>query len=773
MPSFDITIWQAPGRRGIGDNPSGFIKAVAIKPGDTAALAAAVEFDNCPGLYKGGYRTGENFQKANCILADIDNTHSDDPAKWRDHNDVIAAMPGVAFYWYPSRNNMKEKDGRSPRPKEHYIFPTEFITDVKEYAALMERLIAAFPELYFDGIVKSPAQLNFGVESPQVIYTPGTMNLTEFMRNFRSNPSESNAAKIRRILAEDLPIPEGERDNTLNVGALCLIKRYGGDTEDARQEYEKLVSLCEGELDPGQSEKCYKSALGKFEKDIKNNPDYDPDKYFLDAQSDFNLKPADLTDVGEALILARECGDCLRHSPATNYIVYSGQVWEENAARARGCLHDLTERQLAENMPAYIAASKTLERAEEAVQAAKQGGSDADKLKATRTLAVAKKNYAPIMAYQSFILKRRNSKEISGVMKEAQTPLEISVSALDANGFILNTPGGEIDLRTGEIKPHNPESYHTKITAVAPSNEGADIWQDFIRVITCNRPDLAKYLQLTTGEELIGRVFCENLIIAYGGGKNGKSTYYNTKARILGDYAGQISAETLTTGRKNGKNWELAELRGKRLIVAPELEEGTRLDAAFVKKICSTDKILGEQKYKTPFTFEPSHTTVLYTNHLPRIGSSDAGTWRRIIVLPFDAVIEGKADIKNYSDYLFRHAGGAALAWAIEGAKRFIKAGYHITPPECVKGAVESYREANDWLSNFLSECCEVDKRYKEKSGELYREYRVYCERTGEYIRSAQDFKAAVEGAGFETRRTNQGVFYYGFRLVSEFLRGA
>lgn len=114
MPNFDITIWQAPGRRGIGDNPSGFIKALTIKPGDTAALAAAVEFDNCPGQYKGGYRTGDNFQKANCILADIDNTHSDDPAEWRDHNDVIAAMPGVAFYCYPSRNNMKEKDGRSP-----------------------------------------------------------------------------------------------------------------------------------------------------------------------------------------------------------------------------------------------------------------------------------------------------------------------------------------------------------------------------------------------------------------------------------------------------------------------------------------------------------------------------------------------------------------------------------------------------------------------------------------------------------------------------------
>jgi len=773
MRNFDITLYQKPHSRGQAADPEGFIKAFEIKAGDTAALATAVQYDNCPAQYRGGYRSGANFERANCIMGDTDNSHSDDPAEWVTHENIAEKLPGVAFYSYPSRNHMKEKDGKAPRPKEHHIFPTDNITDAKEYAAFMERLILAFPELHFDGKVKSPAQLNFGVESPQVIYTPGTMNLSEYLKNFRSNSSESNAARIRRILADGLPIPEGERDNTLNVGALCLIKRHGWDTEDARQEYDRLISLCEGELDPGQPEKCYKSALGKFEKDIKSSPDYDPDKFKIDAESDFDLKPVDLTDVGEALILAREYGDCLRHSTATNYLVYSGQVWEESAARARGCLHDLTERQLAENAPAYRAASIALEKAEQAVQTAKQGGSDADKQNAARTLAEAKKNHAPVMAYQSFILKRRNSKEISGVMKEAQTPLEISVSALDANGFLLNTPGGEVDLRTGEIKPHKPGSYHTKIAAVEPNAEGADIWQNFLHVITCGDSSLESYLQLIAGQAAIGKVFCENLIIAYGSGRNGKSTFFNTLSRIMGDYAGQISAETLTTGRKNGKNWEIAELRGGRLIIAPKLPEGTRLDESFVKKISSTDKILGEQKYKTPFTFEPSHTTVLYTNHLPRIGSNDAGTWRRLIVIPFNAVIEGKADIKNYADYLFHHAGGAALAWAIEGAKRFIKAGYHITPPECVKQAIDSYRAANDWLNNFLSECCEVDKRHKEKSSELYREYRAYCDRTGEYIRSAQDFKAAVEGAGFETRRVTAGIFVYGLRVASEFLKGA
>jgi P4 family phage/plasmid primase-like protien len=783
MSNKTITIYQAHGRRGVGNQARGFIQPFIVEPGDTAALAAAVEYDNCFAEYKDGHRTGDKFLMANAILADVDNSHSDDPADWIMPEDVQAAFPNVMHYQYPSRNNMRPKDGRTPRPKFHNVFPIEQTTDVKMYIRYMTTMIERFPQLHFDAKVKSAAQLNFGSEGAEVTYTDGEINLTDFLAGAcQSNvdagrlgadditPFESNAAKVRRILSESITIPEGERDKTLNIGALCLIKRQGGDTEESRTEYEKLVSLCEGELDPGQAEKCYNSALKKFQKDIENRPDYDPDKFSADAQSDFSLKPSDFTDVGQALILSREYGDRLRYSPATNYLVYSGQVWEENAARARGCMHELTERQLAENTPLYIASTNALEKAEQTLQAVKQGGSDADKQNAAKSHAKAKRDYAPVTAYQTFILKRRNSKEITGVMKEAQTPLEISVSALDANGFMLNTPGGEVDLRTGEIKPHNPESFHTKITAVAPNADGSDIWRDFLNVITCGRPDLADYLQITSGAELVGRVYVEMLIIAYGGGRNGKSTFYNTISRVLGDYSGQISAETLTTGRKNGKNWELAELRGKRLIVAPELEEGTRLDSAFVKKISSTDEILGEQKYKTPFKFQPSHTTVLYTNHLPRIGSCDAGTWRRIVVIPFDAVIEGKSDIKNYTDHLFRHAGGAALMWAIAGAKRFINAGYHIKPPECVREAIAQYREQNDWLSNFLSECCELDKRYREKSSVLYNRYRDFCAQLGDYTRSSQDFKTAIEGAGYETKRTAAGTIVHGLKVISDFL---
>jgi phage/plasmid-associated DNA primase len=105
----------------------------------------------------------------------------------------------------------------------------------------------------------------------------------------------------------------------------------------------------------------------------------------------------------------------------------------------------------------------------------------------------------------------------------------------------------------------------------------------------------------------------------------------------------------------------------------------------------------------------------------------------------------------------------------VEGAKQFIAAGYKIDPPECVMRAIESYRTANDWLGNYLSERCEEDRAYKERAGELYSDYRFYCQSTGDYTRSAADFKAAIEGAGYETKKTKTGAFVFGLRLQSEF----
>ena len=187
-----------------------------------------------------------------------------------------------------------------------------------------------------------------------------------------------------------------------------------------------------------------------------------------------------------------------------------------------------------------------------------------------------------------------------------------------------------------------------------------------------------------------------------------------------------------------------------------------------MKQLCSVDDIFAEKKYKDPFSFSPSHSLVLYTNHLPRVSASDDGTWRRLIVIPFNAKIEGKSDIKNYGDYLYQNAAESILAWIIEGAKKVIDLGYKFPVPAIVQKAIDDYRNQNDWFGNFLAEKCEVGDNYRESSSTLYQTYRNFCMDTNEYVRSTADFYTALEGAGFTKVNLSGRKYVKGLRLKDD-----
>ena len=289
------------------------------------------------------------------------------------------------------------------------------------------------------------------------------------------------------------------------------------------------------------------------------------------------------------------------------------------------------------------------------------------------------------------------------------------------------------------------------MTAVEPGEEGKQLWEAALNTFFCGDRELIDYVHQVAGLIAIGKVYLETLIIAYGEGRNGKSTFWNILARVLGTYSGNISAEALTANCNRNVRPELAEARGKRMLIAAELEEGTRLSTSIIKQLCSTDDVSAEKKYKDPFAYTPTHTLILYTNHLPK----DADTWRHLIVIPFKAKIEGKRDIKNYTDYLYQNAGGAILSWTIEGAEEVIRNGFKLT------------REGtnDNWLAHFLDERCEIGKEAKVKSGELYAAYRAFCSGTCEHTRSTTDFYSALDNEGFKRKRTKTGSYVYGLEL--------
>lgn len=721
---------------------------VTVTDADTMRQAAA--FDHVCAAYKQNYRSVDNFLKADCLPMDCDNDHSDDPDDWLTPFDVAMDFPGVGMIFVYSRSHMKQKGKRGPRPRFHVYFICTETTDAALYSSWKDKLIADYP--YFDDGAKDSARFLFGVKNAAVEVYDGEITIDEFLAD---SFAEWDAAQGQ--------IPEGSRNKTMSHYAGRIIKRLG-NTEEAHKQFLKEAEKCSPPLDDAELAGIWASAV-KFGAKIAAQEGYIPPEQY---NQDFLLMPEDFSDVGQAIVLSREYMDRLRFSPATDYIVFNGSFWEESQPNAQGIAQELTARQLEEAETEIQRCMKEMSDNGAWAMLAAMGAK-----KAMAAFSEAQRRsfekYERAETYRKYAIKRRDTKYISAALKEARPMIQIEQRVLDADEFLLNLPSGTCDLRTGAVREHNAQDYITKQTAVDPSGDGMDVWEDALRTFFQGDTDLIRYVQEIVGLAAIGKVYIEALVIAYGEGRNGKSTFWNTIARVLGTYSGNMSADTLTVGCKRNVKPELAEAKGKRMIIAAELEEGMRLNTSNVKQLCSTDEIYAEKKYKAPFSYVPTHTLVLYTNHLPRVGAIDQGTWRRLIVIPFNAKIEGKADIKNYSDFLFKTAGGAVLSWIIEGAKRVIASDYKIVQPKVVQDAIQKYKENNDWLSHFLDDCCEIDPSYEAKSGEVYNTYRSYCNQMGEYARSTTDFYTAIEAADFTRHKTKKGMLIRGFRLKSEF----
>ena len=722
------------------------------------SLIEAVKHDYVCAEYQGNYRSNDNFIGSDCLPVDCDNDHSDDPDEWVYPSDVATAFPGVAFAVHYSRNHMKAKAGKAARPKFHVFFAIDRVIEPGQYSEMKKLVNSIFP--YFDTKALDAARFFFGTKEPEVEIFDGPMTLTTFLTDddFDANMDSGSYG--------DIVIPEGSRNATLSHYAGRILKRFG-NTDEAHKHFAEVAACCQPTLEQSELDSIWRSAQRFYGKVAAQEGYIPPEQYNQDLQ----LKPSDYSDVGQATVLAREYEGKLSYSPSTDFLVYNGRFWEESKPKAQAVAQELTTRQLEEAETESKKATDEMMKNGAWELLASMGPKKAA-MAFSSEQARSFQKYENATTYRNYAIKRRDSKYITAALKEAHPMVEIDQRQLDADEFLLNTPSATYDLRIGlpSAHEHTTADFITKQTTVDPSGDGMDIWQDALETFFCGDNELIDYVQEIAGLSAIGKVCVEGLIIAYGEGRNGKSTFWNTLSRVMGTYSGNMSADTLTVGCKRNVKPELAEAKGKRIIIAAELEEGMRLNTSNVKQLCSTDEIYAEKKYKDPFSFVPSHTLVLYTNHLPKVGAIDAGTWRRLIVIPFNAKIEGSSDIKNYADYLFNKAGGAILKWIMTGAKRVIEKDYHIVKPAVVEAAIQKYKDNNDWLSQFLDECCEIDSSYSAKSGDVYNAYRSYCMQVGDYIRSTTDFYTALECAGFERKRSKSARLLFGLQLKSDFL---
>ena len=720
---------------------------------DVETIEAAVRFDHVSASYKKHYRSVSNFILSDVVVLDLDNDHSNNPSEWITMESFSEYFEGVEYYLVASRNYLKVKGNQSARPRFHVYFPIEPVEDAQEYKILKEAIVSYFS--YFDHNALDSARMIFGVEVPQVMYCPGKITICQFIKQQQFFTSDSLTL---------VSIPEGSRNSTMSQYAGRVLIRLG-NTDEARTLFEERAKLCHPPLEQEELDRIWQSAV-KFGQRVSSEPNYIPPEQF---NTEFLYQPEDYSDVGQALVLAEHFRDQLRYSPATSFLVYNGSYWEESDVQAVSVVHQLTDLQLLEAEEEVSKNYKLLKQS---------GGmkllNNLTKKKAMEALDSQQQHihekYSKALTYRDFVIQRRNQKFVQAALRLSQHLIEVKPEELDKDEFFLNTPSKTYNLKTGEELDHQAHHFITKQTSIDVKKEDSQVWQDALKTFFLNDQELIDYVQDIVGLAVIGKVYVEALIIAYGDGRNGKSTFWNTIARVLGNYSGNLSADTLTNSNRRNVKPEIAEAKGKRLLIAAELQEGLSLNTSIVKQLCSTDEIYAEKKYKSPFSFVPSHTLILYTNHLPKVGALDEGTWRRLIIIPFEAVIEGSSDIKNYADYLYEHAGGEILWWIIQGAQRVIQKDYKIIPPKRVVEAIAKYKETNDWFQQFIQEHCEVHEDYSEKSGKLYEEYRAYCYRIGEYARSTSEFYKALTSAGYDRKKKREGMRVFGLKLKSEFL---
>lgn len=331
----------------------------------------------------------------------------------------------------------------------------------------------------------------------------------------------------------------------------------------------------------------------------------------------------------------------------------------------------------------------------------------------------------------------------------------------DADPWLLNTPGGVVELRTGKMRPHRPEDYMTKITAVTPGGD-YPTWREFLARITGGNGELHDYLQRAAGYSLTGSTREQALFFGYGTGGNGKGVFLNTLTGMLDDYAAVATMETFTASQSDRHPTDLAMLRGARLVTAQETEEGRRWAESRIKALTGGDPITARFMRQDFFTFQPAFKLFIAGNHKPGLRGVDEAMRRRMNLIPFTVTIPAAERDHALPEKLKAEWPGI-LAWAIEGCLHWQKVG--LRPPAAVKDATDTYLEDEDAMGIWIKERCVEAKHLRLLSSHLYADWRNWAESAGEFAGSQKAFSEKLTSRGFTKEHGRSGKEFVGLGL--------
>ena len=330
--------------------------------------------------------------------------------------------------------------------------------------------------------------------------------------------------------------------------------------------------------------------------------------------------------------------------------------------------------------------------------------------------------------------------------------VSIMSDAWDRDPLLLGTPGGVVDLRTGNLRVGERGDLITKLTAVAPADTpDCPRWLRFLEEATGADAGLIRFLQQLCGYCLTGLTIEQVLAFIHGPGGNGKSVFVNTIQKILGDYARVANIETFTVSSNDRHTEELARLAGARMVTASETDSGRRWAESKVKWVTGGDTISARFMHQNSFEFTPQFKLVILGNHAPMITNLDDALRRRFLIVPFtrkpekpDPTLEAK----------LREEWPGVLRWAIEGAVDWHRNG--LERPASVTEATRAYFDEQDVFGQWLDEECDLEfgnDNKMEKSAALYEAWKTYALKAGEPTITARQFNDRMRQRGMEHKQ--------------------
>jgi putative DNA primase/helicase len=335
-------------------------------------------------------------------------------------------------------------------------------------------------------------------------------------------------------------------------------------------------------------------------------------------------------------------------------------------------------------------------------------------------------------------------------LAKADRRLAATVDQWDADPWLLNTPEGTVELRTGKLRSHRRDEYITKITAVPPKRGRRRRWLAFLRRIMDGDRELIQYLQRVVGYALTGSTREHALFFCYGTGANGKGAFLATLMYIMADYATTMPTETLIASNMDRHPTDLAGLRGARLVTAQEIEQGRRWAEARIKAITGGDKIPARFMRQDFFEYFPQFKLLIAANHKPALRNVDGAIRRRMNLIPFKVTIPYDQRDKNLAEKL-KAESPEILGWMIEGCLKWQKEG--LSPPEAVRTATDAYLEGEDAIKMWMQECCIFGAQCYATAAALFENWEAWAATAGEPTGSRKAFSQSLIDHGFEAKR--------------------